>query len=459
MDFNVKRKARHILRGRTAGFALLLILAAVLLSPAPARASVLCEDAKPATDDMTKLSTDSKKLIGSFMREIANYIDYDLTDTATAEILDRLDQYNVNLYPPLEVWWDDGKNDPTTSTLPALKAMAKEIHLARIDQTRQIGSLMDASSQNERAQSKHQQNVEAHGLYTPAESTCQVDSTGPGMNKSYYFSRALARAIAMEDTKRRENYLQSPKEIADNSGLFIRSAEAAATPAPVGGPAEIGKLWTEWCTLFYDPSVGDQGCDPTKPGTFPGMNTDLPGMLWGDKQTMTQDQLKQVVPAALRTLIDPFAPVPVQPGALAGSPGLIEMEARKTKNGRYNTIYNVLGQLLAERGGGASGVDANAINTVTGLQPDQGSDNASYADLRNALTKSRYLNPAYIVRLVSDPGAVVREQGSVNAIQAQLMNDLYKRTEEMVFMEAASYGDDLDRSHARPPVANTPVGQ
>jgi hypothetical protein len=46
--------------------------------------------------------------------------------------------------------------------------------------------------------------------------------------------------------------------------------------------------------------------------------------------------------------------------------------------------------------------------------------------------------------MVNAPEEVVREQGAINALKMQQMNDLYKRLEEMVFMEAATFAEELD---------------
>ncbi len=47
--------------------------------------------------------------------------------------------------------------------------------------------------------------------------------------------------------------------------------------------------------------------------------------------------------------------------------------------------------------------------------------------------------------MVNEPEAVVKEQGSINAIKMQQMNDIYKRWEELLFMSAAQYASSLDQ--------------
>jgi len=61
------------------------------------------------------------------------------------------------------------------------------------------------------------------------------------------------------------------------------------------------------------------------------------------------------------------------------------------------------------------------------------------------------------VRIVSNPEQVVREKGAVTALLMQQMNDLYKRMEEMVFMEASVYAGELDARVPAQPTYRQPT--
>lgn len=478
----------------------------------------------------------------AFIQELTKFIDLDLNRTATAEILTRLGEYDKNLYPPLNEWWDDGNGDgkkynasgepvldakkdqvedpdnkcdgdanPCTSTLPALKAMTRQIGVVKVQQTMMIGAMLDAKMLNERLHARERTMAVTMPRYTPTETSCTVDGMGNAFIRMERMSNVLTAALTREDTLRRNNHVPLPMvaAAAHGEGFLIRKAEAAAPPPElqplaVGFAGQLALLWKEFCTKYYDPARGDQGCDPavyTTPAVYPGKNTDLSGFLWGDNQTINMNDTPNMdnlanLTAALRTLISPFAPDPIAATALNAVQGQEEAMARRARDARLNTVWNVMAQLASERasGGGRNidpavnpatdpskgAADPEAIRQAAGFAPDpnvayipagqiaenQGGTPAnpnhegggpSYSTLREAMVKDRYFNPAYAIRLVNQPSAVVREDLAVQAAQAQITNDLYKRTEEMVFMEAASFADDLDKMTALPFNAPSPM--
>lgn len=439
----------------------------VLLSSATALASGLCESASNAQDNMSDLAKEiSGPMFDKFLKEIATYIDYDFK-TATAEITDRLQQYDVNLYPPLEQWWDNTENKADkddssdddsdlanpTSTLAALKAMTRQISMAKIEQTRAIGSMFDARMLNEKWLAMRMAHIEGTARYTPAETTCQIDRAAKGQNIAYYQARALTKAITREDTLRRLNYV-APVEsvkVKGDDGTFIRSAYAATTPRVLSGAGEMAQLYQEYAKLFCDQKAGDQGC-ATATVPFPGLNRDIPSLLWGDKQTQkwidTSNQAKanerrEAAMKSLRTLVDPFTPPPVSPSVISTAAGREELARRRAWNARINTLMNSMTHMMAERVGG-SNTDMVDIKTATGLQPDADDKSASYSAIRAATAKSRYLDPKFIPRLMNSPGALAQEQIGVNATQLSLLYDLWQRSQEGLYVQAATYADALD---------------
>ena len=116
---------------------------------------------------------------------------------------------------------------------------------------------------------------------------------------------------------------------------------------------------------------------------------------------------------------------------------------RRANRARMNTLYNVVGQLFGERAGG-SGVNTQDIRVAAGLPPGDAATDASYRELMQAMTMDRHRDPQWVVRMVNEPEVVVKEQGSINGVKMQQMNDIYKRWEELLFMQAASYANKLD---------------
>jgi hypothetical protein len=404
-----------------------VILTLVLFMPVQALAQ--CELAVTANAQMQLLATADTSNINKYIRQEENFIKQDLTHTATYEILSRLEEFDVNIRGWLSDWWQN-------RLLPSMKEMTKQMSVAQVDQTRQIGSMTDAQLLNEAKKKKNEKQEEAHRRYAPSELSCHTDTNGPGQTKAYQMSRALTRGLALDNSKLQSN--------------------AKGSASATGRAAEMKTQWDEYVVKFCDNTKGDLGC--TVPGTMPGKHKDVPGLLWGDKQSidMSVEDNRIMVRAALRYLIYPASADTIPPGAVDSGGGHQAILTRHADLARTNSIYNVVGQMISER----VSIPQDSLSSffrklrkLAGTPDPIISDNPSYSELRQAMTKDRFSDPAYIVRMVNSPEQVIREQGSINAIRLQLMNDLYRRNEEMLFMEAAAYSRDLD--HQKPPSAIT----
>jgi hypothetical protein len=248
-------------------------------------------------------------------------------------------------------------------------------------------------------------------------------------------SRALTKGLSLDNAKLQSNSVDS----------------SSAT----GRGAEMKTQWEEYVKKFCDNTRGDLGC--TTPGTIPGRHRDIPGLLWGEKQTidMTSEDNRIMVQAALRYLVHPASDDPLPATAVTSAAGHRAILDRRANLARTNTIFNVVGQMLSERAGLPQDSRLKAffrkLRKIAGKPDSTISDDPSYSELRQAMTKDRFNDPAYAVKMVNHPEQLIREQGSINAIRLQLMTDLFRRNEEMLFMEAAGYARDLD--HQKPPSA------
>jgi hypothetical protein len=393
-------------------------LAAVLfycLSSTAAQAQ--CEVSASADPALSLLASQDISNLNDYNTEEQSFVDEKLTQTATYEISARLQEYDVNIRRQLTRLWHDQME-------PAFKLHIKQLATSQVAQTLDMGQMIDAHVQNETMEAKKVRKLEAERRYRPAESACQIDTQGPGQTKSYQMSRALTRGFAQDDSPRRGNDTGSISE--------------------GGKPAEVRDLWAEYVTYFCDNTKGDQGC--TTPGSRAGQQKNLPGFLWGDKQTidMADQDNRVAVAGSLRYLIYPFSNDLIPQTAIRGMSGHYQILARRSEETRSNAAYNVVGQMLAERAGG-SGVNTQTMRTKAGIPATDAATDASYREVQEAMGRNRFYDPEYIVRLVEDPEQVVREQGALKAIQLQTMNDIYHRNEDALFMEAALYARDLDK--------------
>src|SRR5690606_22709384 len=112
---------------------------------------------------------------------------------------------------------------------------------------------------------------------------------------------------------------------------------------------------------------------------------------------------------------------------------------RRAHTARTNAIYNVVTQMIAARAKVQSdtGDQVADVRAASGIDMTDASVDPSYREIQQAMSKERFINKDYIVKLLSEPESLIKEQGGINATRLQEMNDLYKRMEEAVFMETA----------------------
>lgn len=395
----------------------MLFCAALFCLALPGKAFAQCEDPVSASSALTSLAIADVINLNNFFTQELNFIDLKLGTTARTEVTTRLDEFDTNILSWLSNWW-------TTGLSPDMRLMTKQINVAGVDQSRQLGSMMDAQQVNQNINKIQEEEINAHRRYKPNELSCQVDTLAPAANKAFRLARALPATYASSDTVRRGNTKGSAGE--------------------AGRGAALKDQWDEYIAKFCDPARGDLGC--TSPGTMPGAHTDIPAMLWGNRQTidMSNPENRLKADAAMRYLISPALVSPIPAKVVEAPAGQEAIAQRRSRDARLNTVYNTIGQMLAARVGG-SGINTRDMNTAAGVPTVDSSTNASYREVQEALTRSRFYAPDYIVQLVEDPEQIVREMGSLNAIQLQSMNDIFKRNEEMVFMEAASFANTLDK--------------
>ncbi|MFH1158405.1 MAG: hypothetical protein V1721_05920 [Pseudomonadota bacterium] len=447
--------------------ALALVLSMCLFFPVKASAqccagSSNCEKPGSIGGAMTGLVNTDIAAINAFITAIENFIFADLTLTSTWQILTRVDEFGMNIWPPMNAWWE--------AVYPALLPMTAQLSAARPDQTRALGAMLDSQLVNESITKKYEKQLEARHRYTPDELSCQADTLAFSQVKSYQMTRALTRGFVMDELPRRGNTKGTVSERGP-AGEMEDFDLVAFLFDPINSP--LG-LWPEY-TIYLCYTGMDQGC-PWFGGVWSwitgkfGSFKDVPDLLWGNEQTLFWNAVDPIlrfydllmVRAALRYLIYPKSLDPVYPTAVDTPEGRFSILARRSEQARVNAVYNAVGQMLSEHighsnlqivipgalawpWGGGDGQYINAISASGGRFSGDIKEDASYREMQEALVRDKYYNPSYSLRLIEDTEQVAREQITTNALRLQIMNDMYRRSEEMLFMEAAVYARDLDK--------------
>lgn len=391
----------------------LAVIATLLVLPSVARAQ--CENPVLAGATMQALMAAQTAHINQYTQQEISYLDKDLKETATKEVMDRFDQFRNNIL--------DALNAYAERLMPEMRDMSKQLSTSEVDQTRQLGSFDDARLQTETQRRQKALETRVARESDQSASACVLDSVAQGQSRGYRIGRAVARGLSYD----------AQRELGG-----ARGSVGARGPAAVMVARE-----KEFEEKFCNKDMGDQGC--ARQGPLAGRNNDLAGLLWGDRRTIDMNTPENVatLEAVTRNIAGPLPPEPMDIQQVRSAEGVQETMRQRARRARINTIYNAIGQMTGQRVGG-TGTDIQDIRTASGTPRENASTDASYNEIREAIARDRFSDPDYLFSMVNNPAGLVRELGAINAVRMQQINDLYKRMEELVWVEGAVLGAMLD---------------
>lgn len=389
------------------------IAALAIMLPSQARAQ--CENPLLATAGMQALMTAQTAHINQYTQQEISYLDKDLKETATKEVMDRFDQFRNNIL--------DALNSYAERLMPEMRDMSKQLSTSEVDQTRQLGSFDDARLQNETMRRQQAMETRVARESDQSMSACVLDSVSQGQSRGYRIGRAVARGLTHD----------AQRELGGARG----------TVGARGPAATLAAMDDEFEKKFCNKDAGDQGCEQN--GPLAGRNNDLGGMLWGDRRTLDLNtpENTRVLETVARNVAGPIPARPMAADELRTAEGIQQSLRERSRRARINTIYNAIGQMTGQRVGG-TGTNTQDIRAAAGTPRENASTDASYNEIQEAIARDRFSDPDYLFSMVNNPAGLVRELGAINAVRMAQISDLYKRMEELVWVEGAVLGAMLD---------------
>ena len=452
---------------------LLAMLALLLCLVQPRTASAVCENPGVASIAVGIWEGEDIVLFNLFIIQESSF-DWSNMSTAYEHLAKAWVTFTSNVLTALNSF---ATNLNATGTAIGLRPMTMELHVSQVDQTYRLGQMQDAQLMLEEQNRTENYTNEAQKRYAPSDLACAMDTAGPGLSRAYQISRALNRTLALDDQPRRENAASGWPTICDSKIKYVDingnevpcdKGDGKWSNLPTtsfnGKDQDVNSTWNEYVAKYCDDTMGDQGCPtapsgPTTSRPIAGRHKDIGALLWGSQLTIdpTNQENIRMMQANLRFLIDPLAPDPI-PETVVPMPGVVVSQAAQGRTGilerhaemaYINTIYNTLGAMLTERIGGSK-VDVSLMRAAAGLPTADTTPGtlrdvgASYREITEAMTRDRFEDPQYLIKMLGNPEQVARERNTLNALRLQTMNDTYRRQEEMLIMEAAEYGRDLN---------------
>ena len=331
-------------------------------------------------------------------------------------------------------WWN-------TEFLPSLRQMTGQLYAARVDQSRQIGALIDAQSVNRTASLEKELQLRSKKNTLPNEMVCVAGSYSAALSQTLRYANALIKGFKADLIKRAEGSPGSSSEKGIAADQLLR--------------------WARYCTEFHDP-LNNNGLGvtpncvsyPLSPGAIPNGDIDIEGFLFKDTINMSDPDEYATSMAIIENLVQHVIREKIPKDTIKTPTGQEAIITRQHIASLENVSVNTVAEILSRRAGIPVGFALppllRDIRLKAGVDPAHVSNNPSYNEIMLAMTKERFLNPEYFIRIHDDPGAIKQEQASVNAYVNLQMQDIYKMQEQISLLLAArgavKFGSDLKTS-------------
>ena len=392
------------------------------------RANAVC--ITPFNDiNFSRSAVKMSKDLTSFSQQESNYIKK-VNETLSFTVDKKLEELTRNSVNWMGDW-------AVNRFQPMLRDMMQQISVNYDEQSLLISKLMDARNINDHYLNRGRNRIASHRRYEENASAGVIDTFGPGLIQGYQFSKFIGYVI-----------LKSEMDLYSNTKGSMSE----------GGKNELlGAIWNkDYPNYLCNPYIGDIGCDEEiEPDVaVAGKHRDISQILWGPDKSIDMSQLKnrKLFRYLLRFFVYPEVNNPIPKKAFARE----EILRRRADKARINTVYHSVAQMLSERIGGSSGMApyTEEVRTAADVNLNNISSNPSYREINETLNKDRFLTPDYFIDMSAKSSEqVLREQVTLGALRLQMMDDLFRRQEEMLLMSASNYSRELDDKMPVPPIS------
>ncbi|MEZ0259436.1 MAG: hypothetical protein ACAH80_00405 [Alphaproteobacteria bacterium] len=333
------------------------------------------------------------------------------------------DEAGVQFVEHLDDWWD-------TYGRQLFKDMTAQLSAVHIDQSRTIGTVMDSRGLSKSVKATETNEVKAKKRIQPNEHSCVPASHGPAETMTSTTASALTAGFKYD--------------------VMSRIGGAPAEKSAIGSVQDKAERWSEYCQWFHDPTVNDgvNACPaPTTAGTLPNGDIDIEGFLLRDNIDLAQPQNFMAAQTILTNLVQPTVYERVPDEVLntpQGKERLMRIEHLKSVR---SLAAAVIAGMISRR---TAIPNTNVNTTIQDIREDAGKTipagwNPSYNEIMLALSKERFMSPAYFARMANDAGALKQEQASLAAYTTIMLQDVYKMQEQINALMAARASLRMDR--------------
>ena len=339
------------------------------------------------------------------------------TSLARSVIVTGLDVVWFTMRDRLNQFWLDWQE--------AQKGQIAQIHGGQLDQTRQLGSVLDASMMGQARRAIESQQIQAQRNLINTEEGCRFDTTAPYMSRAMRTSRAVAVGGARDTTAR----------ISGRQGSISGRGPAAATAARM-------ELYR---TVFCNPNNNNgEGCSAAaNPYTDAHV---LPSKTLFGRETLRLDDANAV--AAVNELTHNLVGYKVPP---LKSPEVLETAAGREQRWKDREVMaqmdasaGLVWGIVGERAPAGPAPEVQQMRLRMG-QTDPATNPSEYEIRQNVI--EQLWDPAYYANLQDGSAATRQKEIYLKAYALMQLNKLIEKMERISTVYAVQTSNILEQAN------------
>lgn len=377
-------------------------------------AEACCENAGSAWAPIVQLINKVREFVQTFLDQMSSFMNLNWLN-AQFEVVTRFMEFDQNTREEFAEFW--------SRYLPALQEQTKQLNTAEVEQTRSIGSFIDATNQSDTVALYQELELEAHRRFRPSDNSCQAEGVKATLPETEHLVRATADATNKQGIERH--------------GANVGSISAE------GPDTELSALMTEMQTEFC--AAGQAGC--AAPGALPLANIMITERSRG--VTMTHNLDSPAERAAQMRAVDnfvaPYTP-PLTPAAVQNTAQTQREFAYKRRPlmARKSLLRYLAAEDAAAGVAGPANLEAAATRTGAGIPAAHVSTNPSMKELAET-QRERLLSQVFFDTTVTDPETLLRQMVDMKEQQLRTWVRIKKINERRLALLSAELGHEVEQ--------------
>lgn len=377
-------------------------------------AEACCDNSASAWSPILQLINKVREFVQTFLDQMSSFMNLNWLN-AQFEVVTRFMEFDQNTREEFAEFW--------SRYLPALQEQTKQLNAAEVEQSRSIGSFMDATGQSETVALYQELELEAHRRFRPSDHSCQAEGVKATLPEAEHLTRAVADATNKEGIE--------------------RHGANAGTIAAEGPETELNALMTEMQTEFCAP--GQVGCAAA--GALPLANIMITERSRG--VTMTRNLDSPSERAAQMRAVDNFVSPQTQPLTPAAVQNTAQTQRefayqRRPLMARKSLLRYLAAEDAAAGAAGPPNLDAAATRTGAGIPAAHVSTNPSRKELEET-QRERLLSQIFFDSSVTDPETLLRQMVDMKEQQLRTWIRIKKINERRLALLSAELGHDVEQ--------------